>query len=423
MTKNSKLTSPGRISRFELLYHLSQTFNSTLNLNEVLDRVMDEVIAATHGERGFLMLQDDDGQLVFRTARGLDHTIINDPEFHISRSVVEAVAQKGEAVLTSDAQTDSRFSDRRSVMELRLRSIICAPLILKDEVLGAIYVDNRLKAGIFTPDNLELLSAIASSAAIAIDNARLYQIAVEKGRMERELQMAYRVQSSLIPASTPSFAGWEFAASWHPAREVSGDFFDFPLCGEDCMGLLIADVTDKGMPAALFMAMTRSILRSSLDQASSPNEGITKANNLICNDSNISMPVTAFYGIIDKQQDAFIYVNAGHNPPLLYRAVEKKPIPLTRTGMLLGFLDEAVYEQKATRIDPGDFIVFYTDGITDATNAENISFGIDRFQAVIEENKDLPAEDILSGIEKSVEDFIGSTAPYDDITLLIAKRL
>jgi sigma-B regulation protein RsbU (phosphoserine phosphatase) len=423
MTENSKLISPGKISRFELLYHLSQTFNSTLNLNEVLDRVMDEVIAATRAERGFLMLHDDDGKLSFRTARGLDQTIIDDPEFQISRSVVETVAQKGDPVLTSDAQTDARFSDRRSVMELRLRSIICAPLILKEEVLGAIYVDNHLKAGIFTKDDLELLSAIASSAAIAIENAHLYQIAVEKGRMERELQMAYRVQSSLIPAQIPSFQGWEFAASWHPAREVSGDFYDFPMCGEDCIGLLIADVTDKGMPAALFMAMTRSIMRSSLDEAISPSDGITKANTLICNDSNIRMPVTAFYGIIDQRQDAFIYVNAGHNPPLLYRTSEIEPTALTRTGMLLGFLEEADYEQVTIQVNPGDFIVFYTDGITDAANATHESYGMDRFQAVIQEHKGLSAQDILSEIEKSVQDFIGSTAPYDDITLLIAKRL
>ena len=110
---------------------------------------------------------------------------------------------------------------------LQLRSIICAPLKLKDRLLGVIYVDNRLHAGIFTPESLELLNAIASSAAIAIENATLYQVAVEKGRMERELQMAYRVQSSLIPDSTPHVPGWEFAASWQPAREVSGDFYDF----------------------------------------------------------------------------------------------------------------------------------------------------------------------------------------------------
>jgi sigma-B regulation protein RsbU (phosphoserine phosphatase) len=309
------------------------------------------------------------------------------------------------------------------VLDLRLRSILCTPLKLKDNLLGIIYVDNRLLSGIFTDNDLELLNAIASSAAIAIENARLYQVAVEKGRMERELQMAYRVQSSLIPAQAPSFPGWEFAASWQPARQVSGDFYDFIPCGEECMGLIVADVTDKGMPAALFMAMTRSILRSSLDQANSPAEGFTKANHLVCNDSSISMPVTAFFGMLNPHNGELVYVNAGHNPPQLYRSGEKEPISLTRTGMLLGFLDDAVYEQATIEVNPGDLVVLYTDGITDATNADQVSFGMDRFKAAITQHQEQTAQQILAGIEKAVLNFIGETAPYDDITLLSAKRL
>jgi sigma-B regulation protein RsbU (phosphoserine phosphatase) len=409
--------------RFALLYQLSQTFNSSLDPDEVLERVMDEVIAAIGAERGFVALRGDDKALAFRAARGMDQTTIDHPEFEISRGVVEEVAQKGEAVLTSDAQQDDRFSSRRSVLDLGLRSILCTPLKLKEHLLGVIYVDNRLLAGIFTDDDLELLSAIAATAAIAIENARLYQVAVEKGRLERELQMAYRVQSSLIPAQAPSFPGWEFAASWQPARQVSGDFYDFISCGEECMGLIIADVTDKGMPAALFMAMTRSILRSSLDQAKSPAEGFTKANHLICNDSNISMPVTAFFGVMNPHNNELVYVNAGHNPPQLYRSGEKEPVSLTRTGMLLGFLDDAVYEQAAIEVNPGDLVVLYTDGITDATNADQVSFGMERFQAAMANHQERTAQQVLAGIEESVQDFIGATAPYDDITLLIAKRL
>jgi sigma-B regulation protein RsbU (phosphoserine phosphatase) len=418
-SKNSQI--PG--SRFALLYHLSQTFNSSLEPDQVLNSVMDEVIEAVNGERGFVALRNEEGELDFPTARGMDQTTIDHPEFQISRGIIEEVAQKGEAVLTSDAQHDDRFSARTSVMILGLRSIICAPLKLKDEILGVIYVDNRLQSGIFTEKQLDLLNAIASSAAIAIENARLYQVAVEKGRMERELQMAYRVQSSLIPERPPQIPGWEFAASWQPAREVSGDFYDFIPGGKNCMGLLIADVTDKGMPAALFMAMTRSILRSSLDQAESAAEGIAKANNLMCQDSTISMPVTAFYAIINPKKDELAYVNAGHNPPLLYRIDEDQPSLLTRTGMLMGFMDDAVYDQATAQVTPGDFAVFYTDGITDATNINQEAYGMQRFQDAIAENRGGTAEKILDGIKDSVKKFIGSTAPYDDITLLIAKYM
>ena len=233
-------------ARLALLYRVSRTFNSSLDLDEVLNRVMDEVIAVTHAERGFVMLRDEDGGLAFRVARGMDRSMVDDPEFQISRGVVEQVAHEGQPMLTSDAQRDERLSMRLSVIGLGLRSILCVPLKCKDTVSGVIYVDNRLQAGIFTADDLDLLVAIASNAAIAIENARLYQVAVEKGRMERELQMAHAVQASLLPRETPQMPGWEFEARWQPAREVSGDYYDFIPIDGNKLGLVIADVSDKG---------------------------------------------------------------------------------------------------------------------------------------------------------------------------------
>jgi sigma-B regulation protein RsbU (phosphoserine phosphatase) len=418
-----KDASDNAADRFALLYRLSQAFNSSLDLDEVLNRVMDEVILATNAERGYVTLREPDGELVFRIARGMDHTTIKDPQFQISHSVVEEVAQNGKPVLTSNAQEDERFSSRQSVMFLGLRSIICAPLKIKDFVTGVIYVENRIQAGIFTQADLELLGAIAGSAAIAIENARLYQVAVEKGRMERELQMAYRVQSSLIPEATPDIAGWKFATHWQPAREVAGDYYDFIPSQNDRMGLVIADVTDKGMPAALFMALTRSIVRACLDQASVPAEGLTKANRFICADSTSDMPVTLFYGLLDPIQGELTYVNAGHNPPIHFRAAQDEFIKLTPTGMFLGFDDEATYEQRLQVIKPGDFVVFYTDGVTDAINAEEQLFGQERFESLLADHRTASAAAILGTIKDAIKDFTGGTAPYDDITLLVAKRL
>ncbi len=178
MTSNLDRTPSG--DRLALLYHLAQTFNSTLDLDQVLNRVMDEVIVATRAERGFVMLRESDGRLVFRAARGIDQQTIDDPAFQVSRSVVEKVALEGKAILTYDAQTDSRFNMRQSVVILGLRSVLCVPLALKNNILGVIYVDNRLQAGIFTLSDQELLSAIASNAAIAIENARLLPISRRK---------------------------------------------------------------------------------------------------------------------------------------------------------------------------------------------------------------------------------------------------
>jgi phosphoserine phosphatase RsbU/P len=409
--------------RLTLLLHLTQAFNSSLNLDEVLDRVMDEVISAVHAERGFVMLRETDGRLTFQTARGMDQSTIDTPRFQVSRSVVESVANDGQPVLTNDAMRDSRFSGRESVMMLGLRSILCSPLRVQDKIIGAIYVDNRLQAGIFTQEDLDLLSAIASSAAIAIENARLYKVAVEKGRMDRELEMARRVQSSLLPDDTPALPGWEFAACWQPAREVAGDYYDFPPCPREKTGLVVADVTDKGMPAALFMALTRSAIRSNVCAAASPAEGIAGANRLICAESTRGLFVTLFFGVLDPASGDITYVNAGHNPPLFYRAAEDDLTLLKATGMPLGIDPAANFGQRTIHMQPGDFLVLYTDGITEAFDENMTEFGIDRLQRVVYDVRSASVEEIQSSLLRTVNDFIENTAPADDITMIVVKRL
>jgi sigma-B regulation protein RsbU (phosphoserine phosphatase) len=408
--------------RLELLYRLSQAFNSSLDLDEVLSRVMDEVIAALGAERGFLMLRDGAGELVFRVARGLDHRAIQAPEFQVSRGVVERVALEGQPQLTSDAQSEEWLSGRPSVMSLGLRSVMCVPLQLKGTTMGVIYVDNRLQAGIFTEADLDLLSAIASSAAIAIENARLYQVAVEKGRMERELQVAREVQTSLIPRRTPDVAGWDFAARWRPALEVSGDFYDFvPADGR--LGVVIGDVSDKGMPAALFMALSRSIIRASVTSVPSPAGAIRQANRLISADSTNSMFVTLFFAQLDPASGELAYVNAGHNPPLLCRAGQEELMALERTGLPLGLFEFTDFEAREVRLDPGDSLVLYTDGVTEAIDVQQREFGEERLRRVLLEVRGASAEAMAAAVEEALRAFTGAAAPSDDITYLILKRV
>jgi len=409
--------------RLALVYRLSQTFNSTLDLDEVLNRVMDEVITTTRAERGFVMLREPGDVLAFRVARGLDQETIDDPEFQISRGVVERVAQEGQPMLTSDAQSDDRLSMRLSVMTLGLRSILCVPLKIKDTVSGVIYVDNRLQSGIFFPGDLELLMAIASSAAIAIENARLYQVAVEKGRMEQELQLARNVQASLLPAGVPHIPGWDFAARWQPARQVSGDFYDFIPDQTGQMNLVMADVSGKGMPAALFMALSRTIVRASMGHSPSVAEDIARANRLVCADAKDGMFVTVFGARLRLDTGQVTYVNAGHNPPLLCRQGDGQETltELMPTGMALGILADFDFEQRTVHLDPGDFVLLYTDGVPDVSNRQSQRFGMERLRRVILENRHAPAAGIVAAIEGAIGAFTGATEQFDDIAMMIAK--
>lgn len=408
--------------RLALLYRLSQTFNSSLDLTNVLDQVMDEVIAATRAERGFLMLQDKDGRLSFRVARGMEEQAIESPSFQISRGLVERVAREGQPLLTSDAQSDSWLGGRASVVGLGLRSVLCVPVSLKGAIIGVIYVDNRLQAGIFGQDDLELLGAIASSAAIAIENARLYQVAVDKGRLERELQVAREVQASLIPSDLPQVAGYEFGAFWRPAREVGGDFYDFIRTDDKELGLIIADVSDKGMGAALFMALTRSIVRASVTASDSADRALSRANRLICEDASNGMFVTMFFARLVPETGILTYVNAGHNPPMLVRTHQNTLVELTRTGIALGVDESLPLQQSEVQIGEGDFLVMYTDGVTEATDDRNREFGKERLQAIILENGQASALDLVQAIEEALKGFTGLATQSDDITLVALKR-
>jgi phosphoserine phosphatase RsbU/P len=423
MAASSNVSQPSS-DRLALLYQLSQTFNSTLDLDEVLNRVIDEVIVVLHAERGFVMLRDEKGQLVFRVARGMDQSIIQDPVFQVSLSTVESVARDGQPVLTGDAQVDPRFSMRQSVKLLGLRSILCVPLKFQNRILGTLYVDNRIQAGIFTQADLELLSSIASSAAIAIENARLYRLAVEKGRLEQELEMARQLQVSLLPAETPQASGWEFATCWLPARQVAGDYYDFIPGRNGNLGILVADVSDKGMPAALFMALTRSIMRASMDHTSVPMDGMRRANRLICADSTSGMFVTLFYAMLNHEKDQVTYCNAGHNPALLYKAGDQKRlIQLSRTGMALGVSMEGEYEQHTIQFSPGDCLVLYTDGVTDSMDADGNPFEMANLERAVLRYGGAPAKEIVAVLEREIEAHSGSSERFDDITIVVLKRV
>jgi len=300
-------------------------------------------------------------------------------------------------------------------------ALACAPLKTEQRVLGVILLAG-LQPITYEAHHLKLLNTVALQAGPAIEMARLYQVAIEKGRMERELQLAYQVQASLIPEKIPELNSWEFAGRWRPARELSGDYYDFIYEENDHLGLVIGDVADKGLPSALFMVFTRSAVRTAVVQTTSPAEAIFQANRLVSRESTNGLFVTLMYARLIWQSGLLTYVNAGHNPALHYQKQSGQLTELKLTGLPLGIIDETPYEQRQIQIEPGDFIVFYTDGVTEAMNETNEEFGMDRLVKAIRSSVDLPAEDMANAIEAAVHDFTGIAPAFDDFTLLILRR-
>ncbi len=411
--------APG--GRLETLYRVSQALASTLDLEAVLKAVMDQVIAVTKAERGFLMLGDRKQSLRFQTARGIDQQFIDDPEFQVSRGILERVAETAQPVVTSDAQQEDWLAGRQSVTVLKLRSIMCVPLLVKGRMTGLVYVDNRLQAGIFQSADLDLLQAVANTAAVAIENARLHEQALAQARLERELEVAKQVQASLIPHEPPAIPGFEIGALWRSAHEVAGDFYDFITRPGGELGVVLGDVTGKGVPAAFFMVLARTTVRSCLASTAEAVECLGRANRLLCADASSGMFVTLFYLGLLSGQGKLTCVNAGHNPPLWLRAGSGQVGPLPRGGLPMGIDEAADYVARSIEVEPGDLLLLYTDGVVDAEDRGGEPFGMERLQAALRASAALPAQHLASAIEEAVLQHTGSAPPEDDVTLVVLR--
>ena len=413
--------SQAKPERLETLYRVSQALGSTLDLDSVLNAVIDQVVGVTRAERGFLMLGDSGPGLSFRVARGIDKKTIYAPEFEVSRGVVERVAETRKAVMTSDAQNEAWLAERTSVMSLRLRSIMCVPLLVQGRFIGLVYVDNRMQAGIFGGEDLELLQAVANTAAVAIENARLHVAAVEQARLERELEVARQIQASLMPLRPPDIPGFDVAGVWRAAREVGGDFYDFIPRPDGQMGIVIGDVTDKGVPAAFFMALARTTVRASLTGGGSPLAGLQQANRLIGADSSSGMFVTLFYAGLEPGSKVLSCVSAGHMPPLRYRASERDIIRLERGGLPLGVEQDGRFTEMRVELRQGDAFLLYTDGLVDAIDSQGNFYGWDRLKQVMTASGGMSAAETLGSIEQAVDRFTAGTPPFDDLTMVVVK--
>jgi serine phosphatase RsbU (regulator of sigma subunit) len=240
--------------------------------------------------------------------------------------------------------------------------------------------------------------------------------------MERELQLAREIQSAFLPKEIPQIPGWDFAVRWQPARQVGGDFYDILRLDEDRYGFVIADVADKGMPAALFMTLIRTLIRAAAKDKQSPSSVLQQVNELMIPDSKNGMFVTVFYGVLSLSTGDFIYANCGHNPPILKHTQDAKLIELTRTGMALGIFSDIDIEDRKVKLNKDDWLVMYTDGVTEAFSADEIMFGTERLFNVLLRHDFNSSKSLLDDIENAVNEFIRGSDLSDDMTLTAILR-
>ncbi len=275
--------------------------------------------------------------------------------------------------------------------------------------------DLDVRVPVVSNDELGFLSERLNEMAAGLEAHR---------KVEQELAVAWTIQSSFLPDEMPHVPGWQLSATLEPARQTSGDFYDFiPLPGGR-LGLLVADVADKGTPAALFMALSRTLIRTyAVEHPAQPALALTAANRRICADTQSDLFVTVFYGVLDPASGALAYCNAGHNPPYLLRAADLGAVEtLGNTGLALGVLDGDLWEEATIQMAPGDLLVLYSDGIPEAQNAAEAFFGEERLLRVLRHSQDRPAGEVQAAVLAEVRAFVGDAPQFDDLTLMILAR-
>ncbi|MCU0476719.1 MAG: SpoIIE family protein phosphatase, partial [Anaerolineae bacterium] len=310
------------------LYEIMGVMNSSLEFNEALQNIIGAVMTATKAQRGYLLEYHEEANEVSVLVSGGESGSDNEG---YSTTITSEVVRSRQTLLTNNAQFDERYQPGQSIILRGLRAILCAPLMVKDRLIGLIYVDTSMRKGNFTPEDRDLMAAVAGQAAIALENARLYSLAVEQGRLMRELQMAREIQQNLLPHSMPTLEGFQVAAHWQAAREVAGDFYDVFALDSERFAVVIADVSDKGAPAAMFMAVARTMIRTLAYTGLSPDQTIAQTNDLILEDAESGMFVTVYYSVFARGGSS-VHVNAGHNPLVIYRANERHAFLMPRGG-------------------------------------------------------------------------------------------
>jgi sigma-B regulation protein RsbU (phosphoserine phosphatase) len=407
----------------DAMLSVSRSISSDVALDDLLALIINELVRAVQAERGAIYLIDPNRGELYSRVLSEDSGGLTEIRLAIGQGLAGHVAATGEVLNVPDAYADPRFDpgvDRQSGR--KTRAILTTPMRNPHgTIVGVVQVLNKGE-GPFTERDERLLAAMATQAAISIENARLYAQEMQQRLVRQELATARSIQQGFLPQALPQHEGWEIAAHWHPMREVAGDFYDLYRLPDGRLALVIADVSGKGVPAALFMALSVTVLRFAMYLEFSPAELLQRANQAILASQGSRMFTTAFVGYLDLDNGHLCYASAGHNPPLLYRQGAGDCEYLTAPGVAMGLFENAAYAERATTLNPGDLLALYTDGITEAIDDHEREFGPERLEALlVDQAASCPATELAERILHAATNF--GVGTIDDETLLLVKRL
>ena len=415
------------IDNLNYLHKISQKISEKKPLPELLTEIMESSKQLMNAEASSLLLYDpQDNKLHFQVVTGEKGELIKEHSIDMGVGCAGWVAKHKKSILIEDCYQDDRFDssyDKKS--DFRTKTLMCVPLIRKKQLLGVMQVINKKGEGIFDEWDLRIFETLASQCAIAIENNQLTQTQIEAEALKRELEMARRVQQKFLPESLPEYDDIQLAAQLIPAKQVGGDIYSILKISEKQSLFLVADVSGKGVPAALIVATIFSVLLSYIKL----NKGsfdlmtlVTTMNHVLLESTESTKYATCWFGLYNHDTKKMLSINAGHNPPCVFRESLLEPIRIRTGGLFLGGMD-LPYQTEEIQLMNDDILVFFSDGVTEAMNEKHEVYGEDCLWDVVYDNIEKTAPIILAEIEKDVAKHVGKAQQSDDFTCVVMRVL
>ncbi len=415
------------LDQMNLVHTVSLKISEKKPLGVLLSEIMEGSKTVMNAEASSLLLYDPrDRMLHFKVATGEKGALVKKYSVKMGEGIAGWVAKHRKPLLIEDCYKDYRFSrefDEKT--KFRTRSMVCVPLVRKRKLLGVMEVINKRDGASFTEADLNIFGTLASQCAISIENAQLTEIQIESVALERELQTAREIQQRLLPASLPEFRDIEVVARLIPARKVGGDYYNIVKINDRLTLFFIADVSGKGVPAALIVSTIFSCLETYLnlfrDDFNLPTL-VLSMNKALIGSTTPDKYATCWFGLYDQAENKLMSINAGHNPPYIFRRGVREPLVLNTGGVFLGIM-EVPFEIEEMSLQPHDVLVFFTDGVTEAWNKKEEDYGEHRLMAVVDNHREEHASEILSAIEEDVNQHVRGAPQSDDFTCAVVKIL
>jgi len=407
-------------ARAGVLAGLAVEFIEDHSLSELFDFILEKVMDVMRPSRVAIAVLAADGKNFSNVRlRRQDESDSND--LLISKTLLGEVIEERNVVSFVEGAVDEKLARAESIVAQQIRSAVCAPLIVGDVVTGVLYLDFLATRGAITHEDVRLIAQIARFAAVKLETTRLRDEAIAKAKLEEELRTAYTIQSRLLPAVLPSLDGYGFAATNKPCRTVSGDYYDVVVRPDGRIYFIIADVSGKGITAALVMASLATAFSIFMRTDPSPAELVREINLTLAPKTSPTKFVTLVVGRLDPATGVVDFANAGHVPPLV---ISKDGVQqLTTTDMVVGLFEAATYRDQSITLAPGDSMVLFTDGVTEAENENEDQLGIDPVTTLVAPLHTATAGRLVETIEESVRAFVGNAPAADDVTMLALARV